>query len=203
MLIQHKKFTTRLKESKTHTEMFVDVLKEKHNMVLEEATKEQDIAGVDYFVNKTTPIQFKVRYNHPDFPICLAQPFYGWDDARTVYGRDFNCLCNNKCKQHLLGILSGDTPEALYSCDSEELKDTTKAVVSKWDKTKTIIEDAVYGRHHFTKQTTNEWVLTRRNLLVFEYKGCQIWWKKNFNEKFAKFNLYVPIDSLKTKQKLL
>lgn len=27
--------------------------------------------------------------------------------------------------------------------------------------------------------------------LIFDHEGCEIWWKKNRNENYAKFNLYI------------
>jgi hypothetical protein len=199
MGIETKSFKNRLMETKSDTNLFVELLKNKHNVILENATKEQDLGGVDFFVDGT-PIQFKVRYNRPDFPICLAQPFYGWDDDKTVLGRDFRCLCENKCKKHFLGVLENKEPTGLYSVSSEELKTLAKEVLKEWDQAENIGKN--YARRWFIKDRMDFW-LNKRNSLVFEYKQCQVWWKKNFNENFAKFNLYVPISILKSKDKLL
>ena len=197
MNVNETGFINRLNVTDKDTLSCVDLLTNlSHFENIKKATLEEDKKGIDWWDNDV-PIQFKVRYKQRrDCPVCIAQPFYGWDSKRTVKGRDLRCLLDSACSYYYTGILGYNKKIiSIYRCKSKELYRKVINAMYKWEQS--LNKD--YGSKLFTEKITKRLIKDVRNRLVFEDKsGCQIWWKKNFNENYAKFNLYVSPQSLKS-----
>lgn len=199
MQVNEKTFVNRKKASDKNTNECIDILLNiKHFKDVRPVTLEEDKIGIDLWADfskkKNVPIQFKIRYNWPDFPVVIAQPFYGWNHENTKKGRDIKALFNHMSEYYYVGVTKNNKLQSVSRCESKELCRICTRLIAKWNRTK----DNWDKPEMFNELTTRKWIKNKRNEKVFSDGKCDIWWKKNWNEKYGKFNLYVPPKELVT-----
>lgn len=199
--IQVSNFQNRLKVSDDQTEMLMNILlDEGHFSFFRKASTEEDRSGIDWWVvypgeTEEQPIQFKLRVKQKDLPICRYQPFYGVDHPKTVEGRDWRGIRDRKSTQYYVGVCSkaGHYTE-IYKVPCDILRSIMIDLDQEWRAVEGRFEN--YAPQLFTEEIFNIWIeKSVRDRKVFTSEnGCQIWWKKNFNEPYAKFNMYIPYE---------
>jgi hypothetical protein len=205
MPIQEEDFKTRLASSEEDTTKCIKQLLEIEHMVsAKKSILERDKNdGVDYDFDygtkeKYVPNQFKVRHNHPDIPVVIAQPFWGFGNEKTKLGRDLTCLLKKKTKYHYVGIVKNNAVQSIFYAKSSVVAEAVLNAMDVWEKTETNTIASQYGKKWFTPEMVQKWIEQVKNRRIFCMEnGIEIWWKKNNNERFAKLNLYVPMDLVK------
>lgn len=201
--IHQKHFTSRLNIADAYTESLMNFLKEKkHIKEYKKATKEEDMNGVDWWIlyedsAKPIPIQFKLRDKQKDIPVCRYQPFYGLENDRTVEGRDWRCLQSSASKEYFVAVRNGDGKFVeIYKISCRKLKSAVKQLNEDWMAVSGVFD--TFSPTFFDDKHVKMW-LERGiwNKRVFRNeKGGEVWWKKNKNENFPKFNMYVPYSTM-------
>lgn len=204
MPIQEQSFLNRLAASGEDTTNCVKKLFEvKHIFNAKKAELERDKnEGVDfdfdYEKELNVPNQFKVRHNHPDIPIVIAQPFWGYGHDKTKMGRDLVGLLKKKTKYHYVGIVKNNVVQSVFYAKSSVVAKEATAALKAWYDAETDTIAGRYGKKWFTPEMVEKWILKVRDKNIFDFpNGIQIWWKKNKNEKFPKLNMYIPMDLVK------
>jgi len=200
MAIQECGFRSRLAQSDKGTTQCVDKLVEtQHIACCKKAVLERDIEnGVDfdfdYSGSANVPVQFKVRMKHPDIPVVIAQPFWGYGHERTTPGRDLKCLLGHKTKYHYVGIFDNGCVKSIYYAHSKSVEKESVKALKVWYEAETNTASSQYGKSWFTPELVAKWMLKVRNRRIFTLpNGVEIWWKKNDSERFAKLNMYIPM----------
>ena len=194
-----KHFNERLNIADFYSLALMENLKtKKHFTTFRKSAKEEDLDGIDWWVTypgetKEVPIQFKIRDKQKDIPICRYQPFHGLDHARTVEGRDYRCLRDKKVNQYYVAVRNavGQFTE-IYKISSKTLNSLIVTLDKEWAKVEGIFD--MFPPKFFDGSRVSLWLEKGiRNKCVFRNEsGCEVWWKKNYNEKSPKFNMYVP-----------
>ncbi len=204
MPIQEQDFFSRLTASGEDTAKCVEKLIEvKHILNFKKSILERDKnEGVDFdfdYENElNVPNQFKVRHNHPDIPVVIAQPFWGYNHNKTKVGRDLTGLLKKKTKYHYVGVVKNGNIQSIFYAKSSIVAKETISALKIWYETDTNTISGQYGKKWFTPEMVEKWILNVRNRKIFDLpNGVQIWWKKNHNEGYAKLNLYIPMDLVK------
>jgi len=203
MQVNEKTFVNRKTISDKNTNECINILLNiKHFKDVRAVLLEEDKKGIDLWVDfpkkKNVPVQFKIRYNWPDYPVVIAQPFYGWEHKKTKKGRDIKALFNHMSEYYYVGFTKNNKLQSICRCESKELCDLSTRVIAKWNRTK----DNWDKPEIFDESTTKKWIKYKRNERVFSDGNCDIWWKKNWNEGYGKFNLYIPRKELVTNEVL-
>jgi len=197
--IHQKSFVTRLEVTDNYTNALMQALKDKgHFTSFRKATLQEDKDGIDWWVKYPkerieVPIQFKLRDKQKDVPVVRYQPFYGIDSEKTQEGRDWRCVKEIKSQQYYVAVRTGaGIFSEVYRVPCEILRSLIIELDKQWNEVTGRFEN--YAPKIFNKNIVNVWLEKGiRNKLVFSNDtGCQVWWKKNFNEKYPKFNMYVP-----------
>ena len=199
MPIQEQSFQTRLASSGEDTKNCIKKLIEaKHIVKVNKASLERDKEeGVDFEFDGVAN-QFKVRHNHPDIPVVIAQPFWGYGDDKTRIGRDLNCLLKKKTKYHYVGIVKQGQVQSVFYAKSLLVAKESVAALKIWYEAETNTVASQYGKKWFTPEMTRKWIDKIQNRKIFSLdNGVEIWWKKNQNERYAKLNLYIPMKLVK------
>ena len=205
-MFHEQNFNTRLKESDIWTNQLAEHLKQiGHFEDYRRATREEDEKLlIDYWCKypnqeEFIPVGFKLRVEHSkrDIPILYSQPFHGFDNDRTVSGRDYRCL-KNSVKQYYVGVKDvNDQYREIYRISKEKILPHVETVIDSW---KSDSED--YGSFiPYSKMTSerNSALLNKANgfrkfQTLWRYEGTEIWWQKNPDrvEKSPKINIYIP-----------
>ena len=194
MGLHQQSFLSRMGISANKTRQVMDLLFE--NKKIESfvrTTEQEDKGGIDYFIGwqnkKNIPIQFKLRMDKwKDIPVLRFQPFYGYDNTKTVLGRDYKGLQNNVTEWYFHSYL-------------DENNEYTKVVATRSDKLLEIIRQA--EEEWFPKE--KPWEYFKESLFekyktqkIFNRKikkasnGVEAWFKKNVKEPGGKINYYIP-----------
>jgi len=202
--LQEKKFDVRLKESKIWTQMMVSLLKKSgHIEDFRDATIDEDKSMlIDYWFKypnsqEYVPIAFKLRIDPSkrDIPVVYSQPFYGTDSDKTVIGRDYRCL-NGQVQQYYVAVKNGNKEFCeIYRISKAKLSPMIENMIGSW-KTEDAMSGTFISHDKFTEER-KEILLKNLNggkgfRKIWQTDDGEIWWQKNFNEKFSKVNLYVP-----------
>lgn len=207
--LHKKKFNDRLEVSEKYTLPLMELLKNRGRFASYQKTiTEEDKEGVDYWVSvpslqsirssvykdevelKNVPIQFKIRDKQKDIPVCRFQPFHGIDAESTVVGRDYRCLRDKKASQYYVAIRNNGCFSEIYSINSNDLLEHVSAVDKAWSECEKVGDQLPSS--FFTKANTQLWLEKDiRNRCVFRNEIGDVWWKKNYNEKSPKFNIYI------------
>jgi len=197
--IHQQNFTTRLNVTDNYTAALMKLLQTKnHFLNYRKATREEDLNGIDWWVvypgqTEEVPIQFKLRDRQKDIPLCRFQPFYGTDSPKTVIGRDYRCIDNQTSAQYYVAVrnAAGKFTE-IYKVSCETLRPLIMDLDAEWQKVEGLFDN--FNLKFFDTSRVGKWLESGIwNKRVFRGdSGCEVWWKKNRNEKFPKFNMYVP-----------
>ncbi len=196
--LHHKSFVNRLNVSDFYTAALMEFLKESnHFSNFRKSEKQEDLDGIDWWVEYPDkkgefPIQFKLRDKQKDIPICRYQPFHGIDSEKTVEGRDFKLIKNKKAVQYYIAIRNGNSFKEIYRISCKSLNKMILEMDQHWQEVSGVFDS--FPPSFFSKEKNQLWIEKGlRNKRVFsDENGCEVWWKKNHNEKFSKFNMYVP-----------
>jgi hypothetical protein len=204
MPIQEQNFHTRLVSSGEDTDKCIaKLLETNHILSARKTTLDRDKDdGVDfdfdYDKEKNISNQFKIRHNHPDIPIVIAQPFWGNGHEKTRTGRDLNCLLNKQTKYHYVGIVKNGVVQSIFYAKSSAVSKEAVAALKIWYKMETDTVASQYGKNWFTPEMTKKWIAKVPDRRIFSLpNGVEIWWKKNRSERYGKLNLYVPCELVK------
>ncbi|RDJ35308.1 MAG: hypothetical protein DWQ19_10870 [Crenarchaeota archaeon] len=197
--LHHEHFHKRLNTSDNYTNALMQLLKKKkHFKSFRKATREEDLAGIDWWVvfpdeDEESPIQFKLRDKMKDMPLVRYQPFRGTDDETTVEGRDWRGLHDNASKYYYVAIRNGTGFCQAYRITSKKLKKIARKLDKEWSQSEKAFETFPVG--FFDSKRVQMWLKKGIwNKCVFRTDDGEIWWKKNRNEGFPKFNMYIPYD---------
>lgn len=201
-------FESRLSISDLYTQILVKYLEKlRHFKSVRKATEAEDLDGVDWWVlypNETepSPIQFKLRDKRKDCPVCRFQPLYGLDHEKNIVGRDFRGLRDKRSKNYYVAYRGTDkTFTCIYRMSSDTLHKLVVGLDEEWQKAETYPTNRIndmfggtYNQSFFTHDNVQEWIGNRvNNKVVYRgSNGCEIWWKKNYNEGRPKLNMYIP-----------
>lgn len=195
--IHKEHFVIRLKATEQRTELLMKMLlNKKHFKSYRKAEKSEDLNGIDWWVvypgeKIEQPIQFKLRDKQQDIPIVRFYPFHGIDHEKTEVGRDFKGLLEGVSNQYYVA-----TKTTLYRVPCNSLKKAALKLDENWKKAKDVRGD--FSPEYFNAKMAQVWLKANIwNKLVFSDDGCEIWWKKNGNEKYPKFNMYIPSNKVK------
>jgi hypothetical protein len=197
--IHQQDFTTRLNVTETATAALMNLLQtKKHFKSYRKSSKEEDLGGIDWWVvypgqTEEVPIQFKLRDRQKDIPLCRFQPFYGTDSPKTVVGRDYRCIEGKQAAQYYVAVRNGAGKfTEIYKISCDTLRPLIMSLDEEWQKVEGVFD--TFALKFFDAGRVGKWLESGIwNKRVFRGdSGCEVWWKKNRNEKFPKFNMYVP-----------
>lgn len=197
--VHEKVFNERLNITDSYTTALMSLLQKRGHVVsYRKASKQEDIDGVDWWVTYTkgdteVPIQFKLRDKQKDIPVCRFQPFHGTAHEKTVEGRDYRCLRDQKSHEYYVAIRVDGTFKEIYRVSCKTLNDLVTKLDQEWNESSGGELNNQFPLSFFNPKRVQSWLGgSIWNKRVFRGEDGEVWWKKNFNERSPKFNMYFP-----------